>query len=211
MSELQGDELISPRTRLGDLLERVRALRKAAEDLDREPADQWTQRSAARFSSLSQRVVSDILPNLAALESVLAPHLDSSSNDALATNHRKTRELAERCSLVSESTSRGSRTASAARMAHATLRALGELLGELLADGDAALSQLETRLSESDLEALGQALEAASRRARANIVLITQPEPAPTDAYVLRKRPDLTRAYAKSLLDLDETSPHTDQ
>lgn len=201
----------SARTRVSDLLERVRAIRKTAEDVDCESLDRWTQRSAAQLDNLGRRVVSDLLPNLAALESVLAPHLDTSLSHALMTNHRKARELAERLPLVSEAMSRSRGAASATRVAHVTLRALGELLEELLANGNVALSQLEATLSDSDLAAIGQALEAASRQARANIVLITQPEPAATDAYVLRKRPDLNRAYAKSLLDLEDTSPHSDQ
>ena len=101
-------------------------------------------------------------------------------------------------SIVSEATSR-SRGRSDRRPVHDALVTLRKSLDEVESIERAALFHLESSLSESDLANLAKSLETATVEARAQIALVAQPEPAPTDAYVLRKRPDLDRAYATNL------------
>lgn len=195
---------------LARLLDTVRAIRASAERLDLEASNHWTQQSTESFSHLTERLVSDLLPWLAASESVLAPHLEGDLRNALRDAHRKIRQLAERLSIVSDAMSR-SRGRSATRPVHEALLALRESLNEVESLHQAALCRLEASLSENELAQLAESLETATADARAHIVLITQPEPAPTDAYVLRKRPDLNRAYAKSLLDLEQAAQRRNQ
>ena len=196
---------------LGRLLDAVRTIRASAEHLDVGTSNRWTQQSTESLSRLSERLVSDLLPCLAATESVLtAPHLEVDLRSALRDAHLKIRQLAERLSMVSEAMSR-SRGRPDMRPVHDALLALRKSLDEVESLHQAALCRLEASLSENELAQLAESLEIATAEARGHIVLITQPEPAPTDAYVLRKRPDLDRAYAKSLLDLEQGSQRTDQ
>lgn len=191
---------------LGGLLEPARAIRLSAEHLDVETSNQWTRQSTESLSGLTERLVSDLLPRLAAAESVLTPHLETDLNNLLRDAHQKIRQLAERLSIVSEAMSR-SRGRSGKRPVHDALLALRKSLDEVESIDRAALCQLESSLSESELAKLAESLETATAEARAHIVLVTQPEPAPTDAYVLRKRPDLDRAYATNLNAVERISP----
>ena len=199
---------ISPR--LGRSFDTVRAIRAMAGRLDLETSNHWTEHSTEFLSRLTERLVSDLLPRLSATDSVLTPHLEADLPDALRDAHRRIRQLAERLSMVSEVMSR-SRGRSGTRPVHDAILALRKSLDEVESLHRAALCQLESSLSESELAKLAESLETATAEAREHIVLITQPEPAPTDAYVLRKRPDLNRAYAKSLLDLEQGSQRSDQ
>lgn len=191
---------------LGGLLDPARAIRASAERLELESSNHWTQQSTASLSRLSERLVSDLLPCLAATESVLTPHLETDLSDLLRDSHRKIRQLAERLSIVSEAVSR-SRGRPGARPVHEALLALRKSLDELESIECAALRRLESSLSEGELARLAESMPTATAEARAHIVLVTQPEPAPTDAYVLRRRPDLDRAYATNLNTIERTSP----
>lgn len=190
----------------GALLDPARAIRVSAEHLDVETSNHWTQQSTESLVRLSQSLVSELLPCLAATESVLIPHLESDRRNSLRAVHQKIRQLAERLSIVSDVISR-SHGRSATRPVHDALLALRQSLDEIESIDRAALGQLESSLSESDLAKLAGSFETATEEARAHIVLVIQPEPAPTDAYVLRKRPDLDRAYATNLNAVERTSP----
>ena len=185
-------------SRLGRLLDPVRAVRARAEQLDVDTVNHWTQQSTETLSRLTETLVSDLLPCLAAAESVLTPHLESDLGHLLRDAHREIRRLAERLSIVSEATSR-SRGHPDMRPVHDALLALRKSLDDVESRDRAALCQVESALSESQLARLAESLDTAAAEARAHIVLVVQPEPAPTDAYVLRKRPDLDRAYATNL------------
>lgn len=180
-------------------------MRASAEHLDVETSDHWTQQSTESLSRLTERLVSDLLPGLAATESVLIPHLETDLGKRLRDAHQTIRQLAERLSIVSEAMSRG-RDRSSTRPVHDALVALRKSLDELASLHQAALRQLESSLPETELAKLAEALETAAAEARAHIVLVTQPEPAPTDSYVLRRRPDLDRAYATNLDALERSS-----
>ncbi len=192
------------------LFDTVHAIRASAERVDSEASNHWTQQSTESFSHLTERLVSDLLPCLAASESVLAPHLEVDLRNALRDAHQKIRQLAERLSIVSDAMSQ-SRGRPATRPVRNTLLALRKSLAEVESLHQTALCRLEAFLSENQVAQLAESLETATAEARAHIVLITQPEPAPTDAYVLRKRPDLNRAYARSLLDLEQATPRRHQ
>lgn len=182
----------------GRVLDTSRSIRASAEYLEVETSDHWTLQSTESLSRLTERLVSDLLPGLAAAESVLIPHLETDLGKRLHDAHREIRQLAERLSIVSDATSR-SRGRPGTRPIHDALLALGKSLNEVESMDGAAISQLESSLSESELAELAESLETATAEARARIVMITQPELAPTDAYVLRKRPDLNRAYPTNL------------
>lgn len=190
---------------LEGMLDPARVLRAAAQRLDAEALDHWTEQSAESLSRLTERLVSDLLPCLAAVEAVLTPHLETGFSNRMRDGHKTIRRLAERLSIVSEATSR-SRGRAGKRPVRDALHALEKSLDEVESIDRAALCQLESSLSENEMTRLGQSMEAATAEARAHIVLITQPEPAPTDAYVLRKRPDLNRAYATNLNAVERTS-----
>ncbi len=170
----------------------------------------WTPLSTESLSRLTDSLVSDLLPGLAAAEAVLTPHLETGPGNLLRDAHRKIRQLAERLSMVSDAMSR-SRGRSGTRPVRDALLALTKSLSEVESVDRTVVCQLESSLSESELARLAESLATATAQARGDIMLITQPEPAPTDAYVLRKRSDLNRAYAKSLLDLEQASHRTDQ
>lgn len=195
---------------LSRLLDTVRAIRASAEHLDVEASNHWSQQSTESLSHLTERLISDLLPCLAATELVVTPHLEVDVRNALNDAHQRIRQLAERLSIVRDAMSR-SRGRSGTRPIHDALLTLRKSLDEVESLERAALCQLESSFSESELPLLAESLETAAAEARAHIVVITQPEPAPTDAYVLRKRPDLNRAYAKSLLDLDRPPRRGDQ
>lgn len=195
---------------LGGLIDTAHAIRISAEHLDAETSNHWRQQSTESLSHLTERLVSDLLPCLAASESVLTPHLESDLTNGLRDAHREIRQLTERLSIVSEAMSR-SRGRSGARAVHGALLALRDSLDEVESLDQAALCQLESSLSETELTELAESMETATVEARAHVVLILQPEPAPTDAYVLRKRPDLNRAYARSLLELEQAPQRRDQ
>lgn len=178
--------------------------------LDGETSNHWTRQSTESLSRLTERLVSDLLPGLLATDSVFIPHLETDLSNSLRDVHQGIRQLAERLSIVSEAMSR-SRGRAATRPVHDALLALRKSLDEVESLHQAALCRLETSLPENDLAQLAKSLETATAEARAQVVLITQPEPATTDAYVLRKRPDLNRAYARSLLDLEQAQQRIDQ
>lgn len=196
---------LTPPTLRG-LLDRARAIRASAEHLDAETSNRWTPQSTESLSRLSERLVSDLLPCLAASESVLTPHLETDLTNLLRDAHHRIRQLVERLSIVSEAMSR-SRGRYGARPVHDALLELRRSMDEVESLHRAALCQLESSLSESELAKLAESFRTATVEARAHIVLVTQPEPAPTDAYVLRKRPDLNRAYATNLDAVERASP----
>lgn len=206
MQSLDRSQLKFTPSTLEGLLDPARAIRALAGHLDVEASNHWTQQSTESLSRLTERLVSDLLPCLAATESVLTPHLETDLSNLLRDAHQKIRRLAERLSIVSEAMSR-SRGRTGKRPVHDTLLALRKSLDEIESIDRAALCRLESSLSESELASLAESLETATAEARAHIVLVTQPEPAPTDAYVLRKRPDLDRAYATNLNAIERTSP----
>ena len=183
----------------------MRAIRASAEHLDVETSNHWTQHSTDSLSGLTEGLVSEVLPRLAATESVLIPHLETDLSNALRDAYQEIRQLAERLSIVSEAMSR-SRGRSGTKPVHGALLALRRSLEEVESLDQAALCRLEASLPESELAKLAESLQTATAEARAHIVLVTQPEPAPTDAYVLRKRPDLDRAYATNLNAVDRAS-----
>ncbi len=195
---------------LGGLIDTAHAIRMSAEHLDAETSNHWRQQSTESLSHLTERLVSDLLPGMLATDSVLITRLETDLSDRLRDAHQKIRQLAERLSMVSEAMSR-SRGRSGTGPIHDALLALRKSLDEVELLHQAALCQLESSLSDSEPAELAEALETATAEARARIVLVTQAERATTDAYVLRKRPDLTRAYAKSLLDLEQAAQRRDQ
>lgn len=198
---------MSVRANFDDLAHTTQAIRRTAERILRESSERWTRHSTAELSGLSERLVSDLLPHLAAEESVLIPHLDAGLGAALRASHRKLRELAERIAMVTDASLRSHRPASTARTAQAVLRGLATEMEQLEVLQRAAVSQLEASPADRSLVEIDAALGVAAREARARIVLVTQPEMAATESSVLRRRPDLTRAYAINLSDTEPTSP----
>lgn len=186
-----------------DIVETTSELRGAAERLESESSQPWTPQSTRSLEALSERLVDRLLPNLAAFEAVVSPLLDAGSTDAVTRSHQRVRLLAERLAVVSEAVSRSRRPKSVSTHVRAVLRNLSQALKELERHQDAALSLLETGLSDMKQAEIARSLAAAGKDARARILLVTGPEVAPTESTVLRSRPDLDRAYATSLAELE--------
>jgi hypothetical protein len=138
------------------------------------------------------------------MESVIGPYLDTELKDALIADHQQMRQFAERIAMVSEAISRSRRPKSEVAQAGVALRALLEVLEELEVHQIAAVSRLVGTFPGSVGE-IAEAFERAIREASKRIVLIIQPEVPATEAYVLRSRPDLNRAYATTLAAVDQS------
>ncbi len=188
------------------IVETARDLRRTAERLEVESSQRWTPQSTMSLDALTERLVASLLPNLAAAEAVLTPFLDAESKEGTTQSHRRIRRLAERLAAVSEAVSRSRRPQSVSGQARAVLRALIDALKDLEDRQEAAVAGLEATLSGESLAEVVDSLAAAGREARTHILLVTGPEVAPTEATVLRSRPDLDRAYATNLAEL-ETGP----
>lgn len=189
-----------------DILETAGDLRRTAERVALESSSRWTPQSTKSLDALTERLVASLLPSLAAAEAVLTPHLGAEWSDAARQIHQRIRRLTERIAAVSEAVSRSRRPQSVSAQARLALRTLSEALKELEELHGAGFSRLEASLSEEELVEVANSLAAARDEARAHILLVTQPEVAPNESSVLRRRPDLDRAYATNLAEL-ETRP----
>lgn len=180
----------------GDLIATSRAISTTAERL-------YRQSSIGPLDGLIATLVAELLPRLAATESVIFPQLPTELSDALRPDHRAIRQLVERMTTVSEAMSRSRRARSETRTAGVALRDLTGALRQLVLDQEAALSHLEANLSAEGLEDAAGLFAEAAKRARAQIVLVGQQEIPPTEAHVMRRRPDLEKAFATNLADLE--------
>lgn len=185
------------------MVDTTRDLRQTAERLMVASSERWTPQATKSLEVLTERLVTRMLPNLAAIEAVFTPLLDAEWSDATKQSHQRLRRLAERLAVVSEAVSRSRRPQSVTGQVQAMLRALVEALKELEDRQQAALSRLDADLSDKQLAELAGSLAAAGEEARTHILLVTGPEVAPTEATVLRSRPDLDRAYATNLAELE--------
>lgn len=186
-----------------DLIETTREISGTAERLGRESSNGWTPRSTKALGDLSERLVANLLPSLAAMESVISPHLDPDLSEATKADHRKMRQLIERIAIVSESMARDRRAKSDLRPVRLVLRDLTEALQQLRIHEDTSVRRLEATLSTEGLEEAARLFAEAAQRARTQILLVAQRQIPATEAWVLRRRYDLVQAFTIPLSDLE--------
>ena len=149
-------------------------------------------------------LVSSLVPLMAAEERALCHRLDRALGDPLKEDHRETRRLVERLSMLSEGL--GRRTRRAPKIEQVLLTALQQItiaLDALRTHQQAALRHLSDTLPLDEQARLAATLEAAELDAREQTMLIVPPAIPRTAAHVLRNRPDLNAAYAISLAEIE--------
>ncbi|MGH7762393.1 MAG: hemerythrin domain-containing protein [Candidatus Dormibacteraceae bacterium] len=188
------------------LLSTTQEIRANAECVARELPGASTVQLARSLGTLTDQLVSDLLPLLDAEEQVVCNRLDAELCDALKTHHREVRRLTEQMAMLSENVERSLRRTPEAKP---VLRALREAITSLDAlgiDQRTATCRLEEILSIDDQGRLTEGFQAAAAAARRHTMLIVQPAVPPTASTVLRRRPDLDTAYAISLADIEPRS-----
>jgi PhoPQ-activated pathogenicity-related protein len=162
----------------------------------------------SRLEALIDELVSSLVPLMAAEESVLCDHVDHALGDALRQDHREVRGLVERLSMLSAGLDR--RSLGATKKEPVLLAALQKMtiaLGRLRTHELATMRHLDEALTTpKEWARLAATLDAAAVDAREHTMLIVRPAIPPTDAHVLRNRPDLTSAYAVSLAEIERQS-----
>lgn len=156
-------------------------------------------RLALSLRNLAERLVSELLPVLAAEEAVLHEYLDPKLYGDLKATGKMLRALIERLEIVTESAERSHSRGADVGLASGVLRETVTTLAALVDQQRAAYRQLRASLSPADQKLLAEALEAAATVARAQTMLIVQPTTPSRASTVLRKRPDLEVAYPVSL------------
>jgi Hemerythrin HHE cation binding domain len=181
----------------------LHTVQQITRDLTEIPARAFT----SRLESLIDELVSSLVPLMAAEERVLCNSLDTALGDALRDDHRETRRLIERLTMVSEGLERRSRRAPKREpMLLTALQEMTAALGGLSAHQHAALRHLSGTVPLDEQARLAATLDAAALDAREQTTLIVRPAIPPTAAVVLRHRPDLNAAYAISLAEYDRQS-----
>jgi Hemerythrin HHE cation binding domain len=162
----------------------------------------------SRLEALIDELVSRLVPLMAAEESVLCDDVDHALGDALRQDHREVRGLVERLSMLSAGLDRRSLGAPKKEpLLLAALRQMTIALGRLCTHELATMRHLDEALTTpKEWARLAATLDAAAVDAREHTMLIVRPAILPTDAHVLRNRPDLTSAYAVSLAEIDRQS-----
>jgi len=162
----------------------------------------------SRLEALIDELVSSLVPLMAAEESVLCDDVDHALGDALRQDHREVRGLVERLSMLSAGLDR--RSLGAPKKEPVLLAALQQMtiaLGRLCTHELATMRHLDEALTTpKEWARLAATLDAAAVDAREHTMLIVRPAIPPTDAHVLRNRPDLTSAYAVSLAEIERQS-----
>ena len=184
----------------------TRAIRATAHCVTREFTSAPTDRLARLMESLTEQLISSLLPFLAAEQDVVCRRIDSLLGEALTSDHREVRLLTERLAMLSESVERSRRRAPEAESVHRALRELMTAVDSLEAHEHAAFCRLGEILPVKDQEELAAALQAATAEAREHTILVVRPAIPATAAHVLRNRPDLNAAYAMSLAEVDRRS-----
>ena len=178
----------------------------AAEKLSRDFTETPAPLGAPRLAALIDEVVMNLVPLMAAEESVLCPHLGLPLVDALREDHREVRRLVELLNMLLENLERSIGRAPEMGLVLTALLQLTSALGGLLSRQGAALDHLDAILSFDERARLAATLGAAAIDARERTMLIVRPEIPSTASTVLRHRPDLTAAYAMSLAEHDRRS-----
>lgn len=194
-------------TELDRFLGATQAIHASAERVTRELAGASTAQLARSLRSLTELLVSNLLPLLDAEEQVVCGRVDSDLGVALKTDHRNMRVLTERLAMLSDSAERSLRRAPQAKPADRALHETMAVLEALERDQAAAFCRLEEVLPAADQEQVAAQLRAAVPDARERLMLIVRPPMPPRASSVLRKRPDLNSARAVSLAEIDRTSP----
>jgi hypothetical protein len=162
----------------------------------------------SRLEALIDELVSSLVPLMAAEESVLCDAVDHALGDALRQDHREVRGLVERLSMLSAGLD--GRSLGAPKKEPVLLAALQQMtiaLGRLCTHELATMRHLDEALTTPEEWArLAATFDAAAVDAREHTMLIVRPAIPPTDAHVLRNRPDLTSAYAVSLAEIERQS-----
>ena len=177
-------------------------VQQITQDLTEIPARVFT----SRLEALIDDLVSNLVPLMAAEESVLCPEFDSHLADALRKDHSEMRRLIERLNMVADSLERRIPSAFAKGPGRTTLRQMTSALGDLHTHQLDALRHLGETLPLDYQAPLAARLDAAAIDARERTMLIVRPEIPPTASTVLRHRPDLTAAYAMSVAEYDRRS-----
>jgi hypothetical protein len=158
----------------------------------------------SRLETLIDELVSRLVPLMAAEERVLCYRLDNVLGDPLKEDHRETRRLVERLSMLSEGLERRSRhTTEIERVLLTALQQIAIALDALRTRQQAAVRHLSDTLPLDEQARLAATLEAAALDARERTMLIVRPAIPPTAAHILRNRPDLNAAYAMSLAEIE--------
>lgn len=189
------------------LLDSTKTTRASAGRVTQELAGASTAQLARSLRSLTELLVSDLLPLLDAEEQVICRRVDPDLSAALKTDHRNMRVLTERLAMLSESAERSLRRAPQAKPVDRALRETMAVLEALERDQRAAFRRLEEVLPAADREQVAAQLRTAVPDARERLMLIVRPPMPPRASSVLRKRPDLNSARAVSLAEIDRTSP----
>jgi hypothetical protein len=162
----------------------------------------------SRLEALIDELVSSLVPLMAAEERVLCDDIDHALGAALRQDHREVRGLVERLGMLSEDLDQ--RSLGASKKGPVVLAALQQMtiaLGGLCTHELAAMRHLkETLTTPEEWARLAATFDAAAVDAREHTMLIVRPTIPPTDAHVLRNRPDLTSAYAVSLAEIERQS-----
>lgn len=187
----------------------IDSVRQITRDLTEIPARAF----ASRLEALIDELVSSLVPLMAAEELVLCDGLDPALGDALRKDHREVRRLIERLTMVAEGLDRRSLgTPKKEPVLLAALQQMTIALGRLCTHELATMRHLDEALTiPKEWARLAATLDAAAVDAREHTMLIVRPAIPPTDAHVLRNRPDLTSAYAVSLAEIERQSHRSAQ
>lgn len=156
------------------------------------------QKLAGAAADLLERLTTELVPGLEAEEEVVFPLLarrpqGSASIERLRDQHRRIRALTE---VLAASVYRLQERAGPAGWLREPLTRLRTLLAEHRALEDEAVTEAVATLSDTDRRRLEEELTRSRERARLEIVLVTGPDYAPTEAWAMRpngKRPRVFR------------------
>lgn len=154
---------------------------------------------ARSVQALTDLLIEELMPLMAAEESAIAPRLDGGLREALAADHRRLAELSDRLEMLIAPVQRRVPGEPDRKRLARSIADLTVALDALLGRQEMAYLGLAASLGLDDLQELAGELDRGETDARRRTVLIAWPEIPPTTAHVMRSRPELHIAYPTTL------------
>ncbi len=152
---------------------------------------------------LVDSLVHDLVPLMAAEETVVCPRLTPSLGEAISRDHSEVRDSADQLAMLSADLQGHLPRLRNQKPLGRALSGLVDRLERLLAHQLMAQAALTAAYSTSELKVFDVELACCEAEARKQTVLVAWPQVSATTAVVLRSRPDLQVAYPISLAELE--------